>query len=354
MGTTYVSRLSIYSGAYVHIHGLPNRSRRKMTEPVRTHRKKNRRKLILATALVILAAGVAGLVVSGLLSPRLSGTIEIDGSSTVYPITEAVAEEFRRTNPDVRVNVGISGTGGGFQRFSRGEIDIADASRPIKTTEANLTRANGIDWIELKVALDGLTVVVHPSNTWVNYLTVEELKLIWEPNSQGTGNVTRWNQIRPEWPNEPLVLYGPGTDSGTFDYFTEVIVGKVDSSRSDYTASEDDNVLVQGIANTPNSLGYFGYAYYAANQGRVKVVPIDSGNGPVTPSDETINAGQYTPLSRPLFIYVKTESMARAEVKTFVHFYLAQAEALAREVGYTSLPTADYQNQLSTVKTRFP
>jgi len=325
-----------------------------MTEPVRTHRKGRRRKLILVAALVILAAGVAGLVVSGLLSPRLSGTIEIDGSSTVYPITEAVAEEFRRTNPDVRVNVGISGTGGGFQRFSRGEIDIADASRPIKTTEANLTIANGIDWIELKVALDGLTVVVHPSNTWVNYLTVEELKLIWEPNSQGTGNITRWNQIRPEWPDEPLVLYGPGTDSGTFDYFTEVIVGKVDSSRSDYTASEDDNVLVQGIANTPNSLGYFGYAYYAANQGRVKVVPIDSGNGPVAPSDETINAGQYTPLSRPLFIYVKTESMTRAEVKAFVHFYLAQAEALAREVGYTSLPTADYQNQLSTVKTRFP
>jgi len=325
-----------------------------MAEPVRIHRKTGRRKLTLATALVILAVGVTGLVVSGLLSPRLSGTIEIDGSSTVYPITEAVAEEFRRTNPNVHVNVGISGTGGGFQRFIQGETDISDASRPIKTSEADQARANGIDWIELEVAIDGLTVVVHPSNSWVNYLTVAELKLIWEPNSQGTGNITRWNQIRPEWPDAPLVLYGPGTDSGTFDYFTEVIIGKVDSSRSDYTASEDDNVLVQGIANTPNSLGYFGYAYYAANQGTVKVVPIDSGNGQVTPSDETINAGQYTPLSRPLFIYVKTASMARPEVKAFVHFYLEQAETLVRDVGYTSLPTADYQEQLSTVKARFP
>lgn len=328
-----------------------------MTEPTQTHRKRNRRKLALAAILVILVAGVSGIVIAQYLSPRLSGTIEIDGSSTVYPITEAVAEEFTKKNPGVRVNVGISGTGGGFQRFANNETDISDASRRIKQSEADLATANGIQWIELEVAIDGLTVVVHPSNTWATCLTTAELKEIWEPNSQGAGDITRWNQItgrETEFPDQPIALYGPGTDSGTFDYFTEEIVGTVDSSRSDYTASEDDNVLVQGVAGNQNSLGYFGYAYYVTNKDKVKVVQIDSGNGCVEPTDQTINAGQYTPLSRPLYIYVKTASMSKPEVKAFVNFYLEQAETLVREVGYTSLPTADYQAQLSDIRSRYP
>jgi len=276
----------------------------------------------------------------------LSGTIEIDGSSTVFPITQAVAEEFQKSHTDVRVNVGISGTGGGFKRFTVGETDISDASRPITDLEAQAAVQNGIDYIEFEVAIDGLAVMVNPSNTWVDYMTVQELNMTWRPGS----TVDSWNDIRPEWPNQPIHLYGPGTDSGTFDYFTEVIVGKVDASRPDYTASEDDNVLVQGIAGDPNALGYFGYAYYAENTDRLKIVPIDSGNGPVTPSDQTINAGQYTPLSRPLFIYVSKESLKRPEVRAFVKFYMENAEQLVAEVGYTTLPTSVYQENLSVLE----
>jgi len=274
---------------------------------------------------------------------KLSGTIEIDGSSTVFPITQAVAEEFQKSNPDVRVNVGISGTGGGFKRFTKGETDISDASRPIKDSEAQTAAQNGIEYTVFQVALDGLSVVVNPSNTWVDYMTTQELNLTWRPGSP----VDSWNDIRPEWPNQPIHLYGPGTDSGTFDYFTEVIVGEVDASRPDYTASEDDNVLVQGIAGDPNALGYFGYAYYAENTDKLKVVPIDSGSGPVIPSDQTINAGQYTPLSRPLFIYVNKESLKRSEVKAFVKFYMENAEQLVAEVGYTPLPASVYQENLT-------
>jgi len=277
---------------------------------------------------------------------KLSGTIEIDGSSTVFPITQAVAEEFQKSHPDVRVNVGISGTGGGFKRFTIGETDISDASRPIKASEAQTAAQNGIEYIEFQVAIDGLAVLVNPSNTWVDYMTVQELNMTWRPGS----TVDSWNDIRPEWPNQPIHLYGPGTDSGTFDYFTEVIVGKEDASRPDYTASEDDNVLVQGIAGDPNALGYFGYAYYAENTDKLKIVPIDSGNGPVTPSDETINAGQYTPLSRPLFIYVNKESLKRQEVKAFVRFYMENAERLVSEVGYTPLQTSVYQENISTLE----
>jgi len=274
---------------------------------------------------------------------KFSGTIEIDGSSTVFPITQAVAEEFQKLHPDVRVNVGVSGTGGGFKRFTIGETDISDASRPIKASEAQTATQNGIEYIEFQVAIDGLAVLVNPSNTWVDYMTIQELNMTWRPGS----TVDSWNDIRPEWPNQPIHLYGPGTDSGTFDYFTEVIVGKEDASRPDYTASEDDNVLVQGIAGDPNALGYFGYAYYAENTDKLKIVPIDSGNGPVTPSDQTINAGQYTPLSRPLFIYVNKESLKRPEVKSFVRFYMENAEQLVAEVGYTPLPTSVYQENLS-------
>ena len=273
----------------------------------------------------------------------LVGTIEIDGSSTVYPITQAVAEEFQNKNPDIRVIVGISGTGGGFKRFTEGETDISDASRPIKISEMEAAAKNGIEYIEFEIALDGLAIVVNPGNTWVNYLTVEELNLIWNPSSE----ISAWSDIRIGWPNQPIRLYGPGTDSGTFDYFTEVIVGESGSSRTDYTASEDDNVLVQGILGDQYALGYFGYAYYAENKKNLKIVPIDSGAGPIVPSDQTINTGQYTPLSRPLFVYVSKQSLTRVEVKRFVYFYMENAEQLVSEVGYTPLPTAIYQKNLS-------
>lgn len=279
-------------------------------------------------------------------SLKLSGTIEIDGSSTVFPITQAVAEEFQNVHPDIRVNVGISGTGGGFKRFTVGETDINDASRPIKTSEAEKAADNGVEYIEFRVAIDGLAVMVHPDNTWVDYMTVQELNLTWRPESP----VDSWDDIRLGWPNRPINLYGPDTDSGTFDYFTEVIVGEEDASRPDYTASADDNVLVQGIAGDPNALGYFGYAYYAENTDKLKIVPIDSGNGPVTPSDATINAGQYTPLARPLFIYVNKESLERPEVKAFVRFYMENAEQLVSEVGYTPLPTSVYEENLSILE----
>jgi len=300
-------------------------------------------KTAIIALFTIIVVGTTYLYYTG--TQKLTGTIEIDGSSTVFPITQAVAEEFQNLHPDVRVNVGISGTGGGFKRFTVGETDISDASRPIKDSEAQAAADNGVEYIEFSVAIDGLTVVVNPSNTWVDYMTVQELKMLWRPNS----TVDSWDDIRPEWPNQPIHLYGPGTDSGTFDYFTEVIVGVVDASRPDYTASEDDNVLVQGIAGDPNALGYFGYAYYAENTDVLKVVPIDSGNGPVTPSDQTINAGQYTPLSRPLFIYVNRESLERPEVKAFVRFYMENAEQLVAEVGYTPLPASVYQENLATL-----
>ncbi|GFP34348.1 phosphate transport system substrate-binding protein [Candidatus Hakubella thermalkaliphila] len=275
-------------------------------------------------------------------APELSGTIVIDGSSTVYPISEAVAEEFRKVHPKVEVTIGVSGTGGGFKRFTVGETDITNASRPIKDSEAEEAAANDIEFIELEVAFDGIAVMVNPQNTWVDYLTVEELKKIWEPES----TINRWNQIRPEWPDEPIELYGPGTESGTFDYFTEEIMGEEDASRSDYTASEDDHILVLGIAEDKNAHGYFGYAYYAANKDRLRLIPIDSGQGPVLPSVQTINDGTYSPLSRPLFIYVSTKALERPEVQEFVRFYLEKAPVLVPEVGYVALPQADYDAAL--------
>ncbi len=276
----------------------------------------------------------------------LSGTVEIDGSSTVFPITQAVAEEFQNINPDVKINVGISGTGGGFKRFVKGETDISDASRPISASEITAAETNNIDYIELKIALDGIAVVVNPQNTWVDYLTTTELKAIWNQNS----TVTKWSEVRAGWPDQPLHLYGPGTDSGTFDYFTEVINGKTKSSRADFTASEDDNILVQGVSGDANSLGYFGYAYYVENVDKVKVVPIDSGTGPVTPNDTTITSNAYTPLSRPLFIYLNTASLERAEVKAFTEFYMENGEVLVHEVGYTPLDPQVYEDNLTTIK----
>jgi phosphate transport system substrate-binding protein len=271
--------------------------------------------------------------------------IKIDGSSTVYPVTEAVAEEFQKAvKGRVRVTVGISGTGGGFKKFCRGEIDIADASRPILKEEIELCRANGIKYIELPVAYDALTVVVNPQNTWLNAISVADLKKMWEPAAQGT--IARWNQIRPEWPNMPLVLFGAGSDSGTFDYFTEAVVGKAKASRGDYTGSEDDNVLVQGVEANKNALGYIPFAYYAPHAKRLKSVPIDNGHGAVAPSVENVVKGAYVPLSRPLFIYVRDSSAKRQEIKEFVEFYLMQGASLAQEVRYIPLPEAAYKMAL--------
>ncbi|MFN3974167.1 MAG: PstS family phosphate ABC transporter substrate-binding protein [Dehalococcoidia bacterium] len=271
----------------------------------------------------------------------LTGRIEIDGSSTVFPITEAVAEEFQKRYPGVKVTVGISGTGGGFKRFTVGETDISNASRPIVQKEIDAAKQNGIDWIELPVAFDGLAVLVNPQNNWVECITVAELKKMWEPAAQGV--ITRWNQVNPKWPDAPLRLYGPGTDSGTFDYFTEAIAGKSRSSRGDYTASEDDNVLVQGIAGDRNALGYFGLAYYEENKDKLKVLAVDGGNGCVYPNDETVMTGRYQPLSRPLFIYVNSKSAQRPEVDAFVKFYLQEGAKLAAEVGYIPLPQKAYE-----------
>lgn len=270
---------------------------------------------------------------------ELSGAIAIDGSSTVFPITEAVAEEFQKDNPGVRVMVGISGTGGGFKKFAVGETDISDASRPIKSTEMAKATEHGINFIEIPVAYDGIAVMVNPSNDFVDHLTVEELKKIWQPGS----TVQNWSDVRGGWPNKPLKLYGPGTDSGTFDYFTEVINGKSQSCRPDFTASEDDNVLVQGIAGDESALGFFGFAYYVENTSRLKIVPVDPGDGAVTPSEATINNGTYTPLSRPIFIYVSTAAAARPEVREFVKYYIDHAPQLVKEVGYVALPSVLYE-----------
>lgn len=268
----------------------------------------------------------------------LSGTVSIDGSSTVYPVTEAVAEEFLGVAPEVRVTVGVSGTGGGFKKFAAGEIDINDASRPIKDSEAAEAQGHGIEYLEIPVAYDGLSIVVNPENTWVDHLTVAELQQIWQPGS----TVDSWDDIRPEWPAEPIRLYGPGTDSGTFDYFTEAVNGEAGLSRPDYTASEDDNVLVQGITGDQYSLGFFGYAYYLANQSRLKLVPVDGGNGPVLPNDQTIQDGSYSPLSRPIFIYLNKSGAAKPQVRRFVEFYLEIAPQLVHEVGYIALPATEY------------
>jgi phosphate transport system substrate-binding protein len=269
------------------------------------------------------------------------GLVKIDGSSTVYPVTEAVAEEFQKAKKGAaKVTVGISGTGGGFKKFCRDETDVSNASRPILKEEMEACKKNGVQYIELPVAFDALTVMVNPRNTWAASMTVAELKKIWEPAAQG--KVTRWSQIRRQWPDEPLKLYGAGADSGTFDYFTEAIVGKAKSSRGDYTASEDDNVLVQGIARDRNALGYFGYAYYAENREKLRAVAIDGGKGPVLPSEKSVEDGTYQPLSRPIFIYVNKKSVGRPEVKEFVEFYLKNGAALAKQVKYVPLPPAAY------------
>jgi phosphate transport system substrate-binding protein len=288
-------------------------------------------------------------VLGGLPKATLAQVVQIDGSSTVFPVTEAVAEEFQKEKKGkIKVTVGIAGTGGGFKKFCRGEIDISDASRPILKQEMEACKASGIQFIELPVAYDALTVMINPKNDWVKSLSVADLKKMWEPAAQG--KITNWNQVRPEWPNAPLKLFGPGADSGTFDYFTEAIMGKAKSSRGDFTASEDDNVLVQGISNDRNALGYFGFAYYIENQKKLKAAAVDGGKGPVLPSPKTVEDGTYQPLSRPIFIYVSKKSLDKAEVKEFVEFYLKQAPQLVKQVKYVPLPQNAYTIGLDHLK----
>ena len=266
---------------------------------------------------------------------NLSGRIEVDGSSTVGPLTTLAAEQFQGANPNVQVTVGISGTGGGFERFCAGETDISDASRPIKDDEeVPVCRKAGIDYTDFQVAVDALTVVVNSENDWVDCLTTDQLKKIWEPGSK----ITNWNQVDPSFPDQKLTLAGPGTDSGTFDYFTDEINGEEGASRSDYTASEDDNVIVQAVEGDKGGLGYFGYTYYEENQDRLKALEIDSGSGCVAPSAQTAQDGEYTPLSRPLLIYVKNESLRRPEVKAFVQYYLDNAETIAEDGQFIAAP----------------
>lgn len=270
----------------------------------------------------------------------LSGTITIDGSSTVFPISQAVAEGFMDANPGVNVTVSESGTGGGFKKFVNGELDITGASRPIEPEEVEAAKKNGIEFIELPVAFDGLSVVVHPSNTWADTLTVDELKAIWSPDSK----IMNWKDVRAGFPDVPMKLFGAGTASGTFEYFTEAIVKKKKSSRPDYQASENDNTLVQGVAGDKGGLGYFGYAYYVENKDKLKIVKIDNGSGPIEPNETTINDGSYAPLSRPLFVYISRKSMDRPEVQAFAKFLLsAEGRPFIKTTGYIELPAKAYE-----------
>jgi phosphate transport system substrate-binding protein len=280
-------------------------------------------------------------------------TVLIDGSSTVYPITTAIDKEFEKTGKNIRISVGISGTSGGFKKFSAGEIDIANASRPIKKAEAAQCANNGIAFIELPVAFDGLAVVVHPSNTWCNHLTVSELKRLWTAEAQGT--IMKWSDIRKGWPGKEIHLFGAGYESGTYDYFTAAIVGTEHSSRDDFTRSEDDNVLVKGIASDPTALGFFGLGYYEGNRDILKLVAIDdendtNGKGPVLPNVHTVSDGTYQPLSRPVFIYVNKSSFEKKSgVREYVNFYLTNAKKFVREAGYIPLPINTYSKAIKRV-----
>lgn len=276
-------------------------------------------------------------------SPEANTPIAIDGSSTVYPITEAVAEAFRVREPQVRLTIGVSGTGGGMKKLCAGEVAVAGASRPIKVPEVEACAARGISFLELPVAYDGIAVVTHPSATWMDHVTVDELRTLWRPEAQQV--VTKWSSVRPGWPEEPIHLFGPGVDSGTYDYFTAAIVGVEHSSRGDFTSSEDDNVLVQGVASDASALGFFGLAWYEENRDRLRLVPVDDGRsdngaGPILPSVTTVRDGTYQPLARPLFLYVALDALSRPEVVRFLDFYLGEGRALAGEVGYIPLSDA--------------
>ena len=284
-------------------------------------------------------------------APAHAQLVKIDGSSTVFPITEAMAEDFQKAKKGaIKVTVGISGTGGGFKKFCRGETDISDASRPILKKEMDDCKAAGVQYIELPVAYDALTVVVHRDNTWAQNMTVAELKKMWEPAAQG--KVKTWKQVNPAWPDQPLKLFGAGADSGTFDYFTEAVNGKAKSSRGDFTASEDDNVLVQGVSRDVNALGFFGFAYYLENQDKLKAVSIvdKPGAKAVAPSFDTVINGTYQPLARPIFIYVNAKALDRPEVREFVEFYMKNGDKLVREVKYVPLPAAAYTHNVESMQ----
>ncbi|MCS7264634.1 MAG: PstS family phosphate ABC transporter substrate-binding protein [Armatimonadetes bacterium] len=308
---------------------------------------------LVGAALLASVAALTIFTISVVSPVQLSGTVKIDGSSSVYPLTEAVAEEFQKRNPRVKVTVGISGTGGGFKKFARGETDISNASRPIRPVEDEECRKGNIAYIELPVAYDALAVVVNPANNWCDYLTVEELKRIWEPEAQG--KVNNWSQVRSGFPNRPLRLFGAGADSGTYDFFTAAIVGKERASRGDYTGSEDDNVLVQGVASDPNALGFIPFAYYAENRNRLKAIAIQcqchNDNKPMLPSEKAVIEDRYH-LARPLFIYVNREAADRPEVRSFVEFYLQNAAKLAKEVGYVPLPKRAYDLAMERFRKR--
>ncbi len=304
-------------------------------------------KLWAFSAAAALTAGIAGV---GQVVAQTRPVVKVDGSSTVFPVTEAVAEEFQKSKKgQIQVTVGVSGTGGGFKKFCNGETDISNASRPILKKEMEACRSKNISYVELPVAFDALTVVVNPRNNWVKQMTVPELKMIWEPAAQG--KIKNWNQVNPSWPNRPLKLFGAGTDSGTFDYFTEAIVGKAKSSRGDYTASEDDNVLVQGVATDQNALGFFGFAYYEENTKRLRAVPIVNAQGKaIMPSRKSVEDGSYNPLSRPIFIYVNAESLKKPEVREFAEFYQRQASKLVPPTGYVPLPSRAYNANLENIR----
>jgi phosphate transport system substrate-binding protein len=306
----------------------------KITEQVKSHRPSL---LALALSAVTLLNSCAQV------QSQTSQPIKIDGSSTVYPITDAIAKDFQKNQgKKVSITVEFSGTGGGFKKFCAGETDISNASRPIRPEEMEACNKAGIRYYELPIAFDALTVVVNSKNNWAKDITIAELKKLWEPAAQG--KITKWNQIRPDWPNQPITLYGAGKDSGTFDYFTEATVGEAKSSRTDYTASEDDTVLVRGVINDPNALGYFGFSYYEANQTQLKALGLDNGKGPVLPSRETVEKAQYQPLTRPLFIYVNyTAAQNKAKVREFVQFYMEKAPTLVNSVGYIPLPKEGYK-----------
>ena len=302
------------------------------------------------TSIKLLAAGAAVAATLAAAPAAAQSTVKIDGSSTVFPIAEAVAEDFQKAKKGaVRVTVGISGTGGGFKKFCRGETDISNASRPILKGEMDDCRKAGITYLEMPVAYDALTVVVNPKNAWIRSMTVAELRKIWEPSAQG--KITHWNQVNPAWPNQPIKLFGAGADSGTFDYFTEAVNGKSKASRGDFTASEDDNVLVQGVSRDVNALGFFGYAYYLENRNKLKAVPIveKDGKPAVAPSMETVMNGTYQPLARPIFIYVNTKSAQKPEVREFVEYFNRNGEKLTREVKYVPLPGSAYNYNMETL-----
>jgi phosphate transport system substrate-binding protein len=285
-------------------------------------------------------------------TPAIADVVKVDGSSTVFPVTEAVAEEFQKSSKGkYRVTVGISGTGGGFKKFCRGETDFSNASRPILKKEMADCKAAGVQYIEMPVAFDALTVVINPKNGFVKQLTVAELKKMWEPAAQG--KIMSWNQVNPAWPNSPLKLFGAGADSGTFDYFTEAITGKSKSSRGDFTASEDDNVLVQGVSRDANALGFFGFAYYVENKDKLKAVPIVNEKGqPVEPSMDAVLKGNYSPLARPIFIYVNVKSLAKPEVRDFAEYYMKHGAKLSREVKYVPLPDRAYAYNVEVLNKR--